>query len=282
MSLLNTGLNALGTLATLKSLFGKKQSGPTGRYNSFLTEIRNSSVSRTNLFDVMIPFPKIMQGDEKSTATVQKISLFAEGAQLPAISIQTDDSIKRFGIGPTENVPYSMQFNDITLNFIGDGAGEIYKFFYGWMHGIVNGDGQINSSRQSSATGLAPYEVEFKENYKADIDITTYNEQNDKILEYRLYNAFPKIVPDVSLSWKDTDGYMQFGITFCFMHAELLNVKQPFQGSSNTNIGKLSTLQKLVKLTTAVQALRTIRKPRSIQDALASSTTLSNASGIFR
>jgi hypothetical protein len=66
------------------------------------------------------------------------------------------------------------------------------------------------------------------------------------------------------------------------MHAELLNVKQPFQGSSNTNIGKLSTLQKLVKLTTAVQALRTIRKPRSIQDALASSTTLSNASGIFR
>jgi hypothetical protein len=175
-----------------------------------------------------------------------------------------------------------MQFNDITLNFIGDGAGEIYKFFYGWMHGIVNGDGQINSSRQSSATGLAPYEVEFKENYKADIDITTYNEQNDKILEYRLYNAFPKIVPDVSLSWKDTDGYMQFGITFCFMHAELLNVKQPFQGSSNTNIGKLSTLQKLVKLTTAVQALRTIRKPRSIQDALASSTTLSNASGIFR
>ena len=280
MGLLNTGLNAVGTFAVLKSLFGKKKSGPTGRYNTFLAEVRSASVSRTNLFDVLIPFPALMLGGD-NTATPQKLSLYAEGAQLPAISIQTDDTIRRFGVGPTENVPYSMQFNDLTLNFIGDGAGEVYKFFYSWMHSIVNGDGHVPLAKKSSS-GLEPYEVEFKENYKTDIVITTYNEQNDKILEYKLYNAFPKIVPDVSLSWKDSDGYMQFGITFCFMHAELVNVKEAFKGTSNSNIGKLSLLQKIVKLATAVQTLKTLRRPRSIQDALASSTTLGNAAGIFR
>lgn len=286
MGRLNTGMNALGTFAVLKNLFGKKPQGPSSRYNNFISEIHNSGIAKTNYFDVVISLPIIMisdanEADGSVTPTMEKISLYAESSSLPGLNIQTD-SVKRFGVGPTENVPYSTQFNDITINFIADGRGEIYKFFYNWMHGIVNADMDIGSNKISKR-GLAPYEVEFKNRYQTKITITTYNEQNDKILVYDLYGAFPKTMPDINLSWKDSDGFMQFGVTFCYMYAKLLNANEPFTAGPN-GVKGLSLLQKLIKIGTAVQTLKSLKRPRSIQDALASSTTVKNiasGSGLF-
>ena len=110
MGLLNTGLNALGTYAAVKSLVGSDSGGAQGKLNSFISELRSSSVARTNLFDVTFGIPTILA----RSPVAQKLSLYAEAAQLPGMNIQTD-SIKRFGIGPTESAPYSIQNNDITI-----------------------------------------------------------------------------------------------------------------------------------------------------------------------
>ena len=282
MGLLNTGMNALGTFAVLKGLFGKKNQGPAGRFNKFMSEIRAGGVGRSNYFDVSFSVPLIMLGEAvDAPINADKLSLYADSVSMPGMNIQTD-SLKRFGIGPMENVPYSTQYNDITVNFIADGGGEIYKFFYNWMQGIIPSDKYIPAGKLS-ATGLAPYEVEFKDRYQSTITIKTYNEQNDTILEYKLYDAFPKTVPDIQLSWKDNDGYMQFGITFCFFNAELVNASKKFEAGKN-GIKGLSLLQKALKIGTALQTLKSLKRPRSIQDALASSTSIKNiasGSGLF-
>ena len=276
MSLLNTGLNALGTAAALKSLFGRKNRPPgANKQTQFQAALRERSVARTNLFDVTITLPPILSNpDQRAIGTT--LSLWAEGAQLPGYNIQTD-SIKRYGVGPQESVPYSIQTNDMTLNFIGDGAGDIQKFFYLWMHSIVRGDEDVRFDSFSS-TGLQPYEVEFKDRYATTITITQYDEQGTDIITYQLTDAFPKNIPDVSVSWSDNNSFMQFGVTFSYLQARMTNAEKRSTRTQN-GIRRLSALQKLVKIGTALQTLKTIRRPRSLQDALASTATIKNVSG---
>jgi hypothetical protein len=277
MSLLNTGLNALGTVSALKSLFGKPKPPGTNKQTQFQAALRQRSVARTNLFDVTITLPPILN-EPIFLPLGATLSLWAEGAQLPGYNIQTD-SIKRYGIGPMESVPYSIQTNDLTLNFIGDGAGGIQKFFYNWMHSIVRGDEDVRYN-EASATGLLPYEVEFKDRYATTIRITQYDEQGTAIVVYDLTDAFPKNIPDVSVSWTDNNTFMQFGVTFSYLQAKMINARQGRQRTQNGFRG-LSTLQKLVKVGTALQTLKTVRRPRSVQDALASTSTFKNVSGAW-
>lgn len=264
MSALNNAMNVIGTAAALKSVFGGTEGKPpAGRMSNFMSEMRRVGVARTNLFEIEITPPKCMIA---STESAQKISLYAEGAALPGRSIETQE-FARYGYGPNEKFPYSMQFQDYTVQFIGDGQGEIYKFFYNWMHQIVRGDQPVNNDSNG-------YEVGFREDYSVDINLRTYNEQGDTILATKMTNAFPIQVPDVSLSWGESS-MMQFSVTFAYTQAELLNAATSFVGKNGGPPG-LSTFQKLVKIGTAVQAIAAIRRPRSIQEALSSTTNAKN------
>ena len=73
---------------------------------------------------------------------------------------------------------------------------------------------------------------------------------------------------------------MQFGVTFGYMQAKLKNANSPLQVNQN-GIGELSMLQKAIKIGTAVQAISSLRRPRNIQDILASSTTVKNVTRSF-
>lgn len=279
MSLLNTGLNAIGTVAALKSLVGSRPSSTAaGKMNNFISEVRNRSVARTNLFDVSLSIPPVMNGRVFS-AIGPALSLWAESSQLPGFNVQTD-SVKRYGIGPQESVPYSIQTNDLTFNFIGDGKGAVQKYFYEWMHRIVRGDEDVRA-QTVSGTGLAPYEVEFKDQYACTITITSYNEQGQPVLIYELYDAFPKTMPDISMSWNDNSSFMQFGVTFSYLRARLTNSTQPLRTTKN-GVGSLSTLQKAIKVGTALQTIASLKRPRSIQDALSSATTIKGVTSAFR
>ena len=267
MSKLNTAMNVLGTVATLKSLFGGGSGGASGKINKFITEIRSNGVARTNLFEVTLQAPRILTGNP----VPEKISLYAEGASLPGLNIQTSE-VNRYGYGPNEKVPYTMQTNDITLNMIGDGKGEIYKFFYNWMQSVVRAD--MNVSSPTTVKGLSPYEVEFKDMYRRVMTVSTFNEQGDVILQYELTDVFPLNVPDVALNWSDSS-MMQFSIQFSFLQSKLTTAEVAFQGDKNS-VGQLSPFQKLVKIGTAAQVVSSIKRPRNVQDALNSTSTLKN------
>jgi hypothetical protein len=267
MSALNTAMNVIGTVASLKSLLGNENnSAATGKLNNFMSEIRQSSVARTNLFEVTLTAPRILTG----SGAARKISLYAEGASLPGLSLETGQ-VTRYGFGPNEKIPYSLQTNDTTISFIGDGKGEIYKFFYNWLQGIVRADYNVPSN-QTSSNGLSAYEVEFKEDYKSTITITTFNEVGTPVFVYDLSDAFPLNVPDVSLNWSDSS-MMQFSVQFAFLQSKLQNAGEPLALTAS-GVGNLSPFQKLVKIGTAVQTIAALRRPTSVQDALNSAGTI--------
>lgn len=274
MSAINTAMNVIGTVASLKSLLGNdNNTAASGKINNFMSEIRQNSVARTNLFEVTLTAPRILTG----AGAVRKISLYAEGASLPGLSLATGD-VTRYGYGPHEKVPYTIQTNDTTISFIGDGKGEIYKFFYNWLQGIVRADYSVTSS-QTSGNGLSAYEVEFKEDYKSTITITTFNEVGTPVFVYDLSDAFPLNVPDVALNWADSS-MMQFSVQFAFLQSRLQTSDQPLALTAG-GVGNLSPFQKLVKIGTAVQAISALGRPTSVQDALNSAGTIKTITNAF-
>ncbi len=277
MALLNNGLNALGTFAALKSLTANTGPGEAGgRYGKFLAEIRQNSIAKTNYFEVRITAPTVLLGPTGKMAS--KLELYAEGSPLPGLFLQTGE-FKRYGVGPVEKYPYSLQTNSLTINFIGDGKGEVYKFFYNWIQNIVRGDFPVEQQTQGtqaiSVSGLAPYEVEFKENYSVPIELFLYNEQHQTVLHYKLTDAFPTRIPDVSLSWSNDNSLMQFAVDFEFLQSNLVNAEEKLEVTKN-GVGQLSTLQKLIKVGTAVQALSSIRKPKGLQDSILAAGNIKN------
>ena len=92
-------------------------------------------------------------------------------------------------------------------------------------------------------------------------------------------NAFPTMIPDVSLNWGDSS-VMQFSITFAYTQAKLLNADVAVVGKNGAPT-TLSTMQQLVKIGTAVQAIAAIRRPTSVQEALSSVTNVKNVINNF-
>lgn len=268
-------MNALGTVAALKSLLGGGGGGAGGKINKFMSEIRSSGVMRTNLFEVRMGCPNVIAGNQ----TASKISLYAEASVLPGRNIQTDE-FAPYGYGPRQKFPYSMQYQDLTLQIIGDGKGEVYKFFHNWMMGIVRGDSEVSSyDSKQDTNGKTSYEVEYKNNYSVPIEILTYNEQGDEILVTKLTEAFPIQVPDVSLNWSDSS-MMTFSVTFAYTQAQLQNAETSVVGGKG-GIQGLSALQKLVKVGTAIQTLASIGRPSNVQGALSSITSVKNVTRAF-
>ena len=251
-----TALSALALYSALKPSGGGTASG---RYDSFLSEFRNRSFARTNLFEVILHPPKILVGDK----VVNNLHLYAESATLPGINFATSET-RRYGIGPIEKKPYAPIFNDVTLSFLVDGGGELYKFFYRWMNGIVASD-QYMTGNSVSPNGLEPFEVEFKDDYKCQLEIATFDEAGNSVLSSKMIDAIPIAISDTQLSWGDTDQIMKLQVTFTFFnHVMISEAGEPITGYKRP----LSGIEQIVKAGTAVQLLSSLKKPKSVGDVI--------------
>ncbi|NBX50142.1 hypothetical protein EBT25_09415 [bacterium] len=273
---LNTAMNAIGTVAGIASLLSGGGGGSGGQLNKFMAEMRQNGVARTNLFDVRIGIPLSMKGKD---SVADKIELYAQSASLPGRSIETQE-LARATYGPREKFPYSMQYQDLNLTFIADGKGEIYKYFYNWMQSIVRGDQETWKVGFVDSNKKKPYQVNYKDQYAVPIEITTYDEQGEARLKYRLIDCWPNQMPDVSLSWAEQSSMMQFSVNFCYTLARLEGADEGVKVGLG-GISGLSTLQKLVKIGTAVQTIASLKRPTSVQSAIVSATSIKNIASGF-
>jgi hypothetical protein len=270
---------------SLLNVFGPEQQGAQGRYNSFISNIRKDGVAKTNRFLVVITPPRmLLRANAKAGAMQERLTLLCDGTSLPMLAISMATPVRRYGVGPTDEHATGSIVTQQPFRFIGDGKGYVYKFFYNWLQGMVKSD-RLPSETTSRAgfTGLAAYEVEYKEEYATTIDIFTYDEMDNKVIHVKLYDAFPQSLADVNLGWGD-EGIMQITVPMSFRHWELHNIDEEFmdrEGFSND----LSTIQKIVKGATIVQTIAAIRKPQSVGDYISiannAKTVINNIGGLF-
>ena len=171
---------------------------------------------------------------------------------------------RRYGIGPIEKKPYAPIFNDISVSFLVDGQGELYKFFYTWMNRIVSSDQFVNGNGVSD-NGLSPFEVEFKDDYKCQLMISTFDEAGNSVLSSQIVDAIPISISDTAFSWGDTDQVMKLQVTFTyFQHILTTDKSEPVSGYKTP----LSGFQQIVKAATALQTLSALKKPQSVGDVI--------------
>jgi len=230
--------------------------------NSFRAQVfGETGLLRKNLFLVTISF----NGNSFGRIQPRQLMMYTESFVAPGIAIATSDDVRRYGTGPAAKYPYGAIFTDISANFLADGKGEILKLFQDWMKYIVNYDSSKNGITGSN--GAEPYEVAYKDEYSATINVIIYDESANKIVTYTLNEAFPIFLGDIQLSWSDNDSIMRVPVTFTFRDWQTDSMSIANIAGSSAG-ATLSTLQKIIKTGTIIQTLATLKKPQGIGDAI--------------
>lgn len=197
----------------------------TFNINNFRTEINNYGTLPTHSFLVRFaPF----RGNTTLTAALtnyttinkDKLILRCDNAILPGVTLIKEEAIRRYGYGPTETVPYNVNFGDFTLQWIVDNNSEVIDFFNKWVNLIVNHNSK-GGADMSTITGelndYEPYEVGFKDDYSnSKVSIFVYDRQLNTTVEYNIFDAFPISIQSVNLSWGEENQMMKYNVTFAF------------------------------------------------------------------
>lgn len=222
-----------------------------------------------NLFLVTLYFPlKVGSSRNKlnpSKEELERIPLFCSACMLPSVTIGTQDIVARYGYDVVERMPGYVEFRDVPFTFMSDGKGHLINFFHDWVSYIVNFDDRYGMSTRSGVAGQFPYEVSYKDDYSAIIEITVYNQSADRIVSYALYEAFPKEVYNVNLSWRYTGEVAAFDVLMSFRNF----TTNRFTEISDSSIQGLSLFQKIIKGATLAQTVSSVlKKPQSISDVV--------------
>lgn len=143
---------------------------------SFIAEVRNRGMARTNRYEVRIPFPNT---DLKGSNLV---TLFCEATNLPGMNVATTP--QRI-FGEVRQMPYERLFDPVNLSFYVDGDMEVRAAFERWIQLVFN---QTTRS------------IGYYETYIRDVQIFVKDVEDNTTYVVTLYEAFPKSIQTVQLS----------------------------------------------------------------------------------
>lgn len=152
----------------------------TGHFNlqRFISTVQNSSLARTNRFEVLIPPPTFLNNIRglRNFVTSDFVSLHCEVANFPPLFL----SVKQFKIfGPSYQMPQTSEYGGegLAMTFHVDRDMTIKRFFDDWMEYIVNRDS---------------FTVAYQNEYTCDILVRQLDEANNVTYEIKLKDAFPR------------------------------------------------------------------------------------------
>ena len=178
--------------------------------DTFRTEVLSGfGLSRTNLFEVLIPPPRALSSSYGSISNV--VSMYVEQTSLPLLNIITK-SQKIFG--PSYQRPLTSEYGGegIPITFHVDRNMNIKKFFDDWMHSIIHPQ---------------RFTVGYLEDYTTTIKIVQLDEQNNSTYEVELYEAFPKNMNIMELNNASSNQTHRLTILFAYRYWQSPGSKIP-------------------------------------------------------
>lgn len=240
----------------------------------FSAQVNKSGLAKTNLFFVRISLPRSLQFLEDKLTT-RELAFFCKTVDLPSFDLQ-HMPVKNLTVGPMEYRPISMDYQPVSALFMVDSNFGVMSFFHRWMQAIYNYNSDGGSQSMDSQNKL-PYQLEYKENYVATIDIIVYSGHDaNKIYSYKLSNAFPLGVQNITTSWENQGEIMTLPVSFAYDRISVTGSELGrVSDSSNNGNGILSYI---AAINGYGQAINQLNKPRDIQDIV---NLYTNVSTIF-
>jgi len=198
------------------------------------------------------------------TKRAESVSFLAYAANIPGVSSLVTD-MRRQGYGPIERRVTGMTMNDVNMTFLLDNNGAVLSYFHDWLRSIysfgnLSGEGQVDETTNGTLG-----QVGYYDDYVSDIIITMYAQDSNKIVEYKLIDAYPGQVNQVELSWRQIDEIAELQVTFYYRHWNATYYDADERGPKGK---RLNLLQFVSKLKSAVEIVKSFKKPRSVGDAI--------------
>ena len=191
--------------------------------NSFKSEInKNQTLSNHSYLISFSPF-KLAELNSIFKNVEDSLMLRCESATLPGVNMLKDENIRRYGYGPVETVPYGVQYNMLRLSWILDRNSKIMQFFNEWHNSIVNSNSKGGADMLTkNSRNYSPYEVGYKDDYSSrKLTIFIYDNKNDTVIEYELFDVFPAFIEDINMSWSDQNNLIKYNVQFSFTDANI-------------------------------------------------------------
>lgn len=150
-----------------------------------------NGLARPALFEVVIPI--------SNAGFSRDLTLQCEAAELTGKSLQTAD-VKIYG--PTFKIPYQTSFQEITFTFICTNKFTERQIFESWIQNIMP---------------MSTHNLRFAKEpgYYTDVLLYQYNDAGTKIMEMKLFEAYPISIGSQALSWAE-DGIHRLQVQFTF------------------------------------------------------------------
>jgi hypothetical protein len=126
------------------------------------------------------------------------------------------DGHLRYGHGVPEKMPYSVNFNEITTEFVLSRDATELGMFNLWLNQIFNFDTSKGIWSENSQAGGAVFEVGYKSQYATTVTIFIYNDSSDRVVEITLVDAFPAATNLNNLDWETTNTPQKLSVNFAF------------------------------------------------------------------
>jgi hypothetical protein len=200
----------------------------------FQKEINNKGVLHGNRYSVFFTLPSTLSSFNISAdistnvldyvKITNQLQLRAESISTPGMSFASADGLPpRFGYGAIEGIPYNAIFDPVTITFMMDGHGSIYKYFYEWANTIVNFKAKGQSMDALNVKNrTTPYTVSYKDDFCANkMTIIVYEPNHDPlksdteyVMKMNFYRVYPRNLSPFNLAWREQNEYVRFPVTF--------------------------------------------------------------------
>lgn len=192
--------------------------------NNFKQNLDFFGYIKNNKFEVFVQAPKFLQNKymkinerETSIKDINNLLRFRiDQVRTPSASLLSIDT-SRYGIGPTQKMPYNAQYFDTTFSILLDRNTDLWDFWYNWINGIFNFNGEEPGGNNIFNGGRIPnYTIEYKDEYSTNMMIVIYNDVGETVKTINLYEAYPSSMREIQLAWNDNINLMRVAITVTY------------------------------------------------------------------
>jgi hypothetical protein len=160
-----------------------------------------AGLARTNRYTVGITLP-VMIGQNIHSSDVERMQLLCESVTLPSLNVNTTQ-IRTFG--EIREMPTEFNYDPVTLTFYVDGDMIVKNIFDTWIKSVQQG-----TSRNFN----------YYNDYICDpMYVYVEDLQDNKVYETALFEAWPKTVNAVQMSYEQKD-VMKLTVTIMFKYWE--------------------------------------------------------------